>query len=183
MNVKSLTGKKIKIRRFSVPLLAVLLAVCLATALVLGTAFVILTWNISATVNANPSVHFWSWSGSSAANLFTYSVNIYPSVTTIDKNITYGITNSGTALKSTNMSWTSCSTSGNIASLGIKVYNNTAILYQQYWTSIPSFPTPFVAFSPFPSPGKYYTIYMNITGTSSASGSSTFVFTLQAPAS
>jgi hypothetical protein len=56
-------------------------------------AYVTLNWTTAATVAANPKACFIRWADGTKANIFTYSVNIFPNVKTVDENITYGIWN------------------------------------------------------------------------------------------
>lgn len=49
---------------------------------------------MTATVVANPQVCFVDWSdGITKANTFSYSVNIFPAILTVDENITHGVWN------------------------------------------------------------------------------------------
>lgn len=177
----NLRDKKIRIRghQISALLLILIVAISASSSAVFALAYVVLNWTTTATVVANPKTCFYQWSGATKSNTFSYSVNIFPSVTTIDANITYGIQNWDTVTHTVSICWQSLTTPGNIASLGLKVYNGTAVLYNQYWSSMPSFPTAWVQLNPSPAAGKIYTIYMNITGTASPTGSSTFTFDMQ----
>jgi hypothetical protein len=76
------------------------------------------------------------------------------------------------------MRWYLLTNSGNIASLNVTVYNSTTTIYSQYWSSVPTFPTAWVQFNPDPAPGKY-TIWIAITATSGATGSSVFTFEMK----
>jgi len=73
------------------------LTVLLMSSLLIGTAsavaYVTLQWTTTATVAANPKACFIKWSDETKANTFTYSVNVFPSIKTVDENITYGIWN------------------------------------------------------------------------------------------
>jgi len=158
--------------------LIVLLISSLLIATVSATAYVKLQWTITATVAPNPKVCFVKWSDGSKQNTFDYAVNIFPSVKTIDENITHGVWNWNTAAHVTYMSWYSLTNTGNIANLNVTVYNSTNTLYSQYWSSVPSLPTSWVQFNPSPSPGNY-TIWMEITATGGASGSSVFTFEMK----
>lgn len=75
-------------------LLTVLLAVlCISVVGVSAAAYVVLQWTTNATVVANPQVCFFQQGTSTKANTFSYSVNIFPSIKTVDDNITYGLWN------------------------------------------------------------------------------------------
>ena len=73
--------------------LIILLMSSLLIATVSAVAYVSLTWTITTPVVANPQVCFIKWSDGSKENTFTYSVNIFPSIKTVDENITYGVWN------------------------------------------------------------------------------------------
>jgi hypothetical protein len=135
---------------------------------------------MTATVAANPKVCFFAWSApTTKLNSFDYAVNIFPSVKTIDENITHGVWNWDTESHVTSMRWYSLTNSGNIANLNVTVYNSTTTIYTQYWTSVPSLPTGFIQFSPSPMADGKYAIRIEITATSGASGSSVFTFEMK----
>ena len=160
--------------------LIVLLITSLLIATVSATAYVTLQWTNTATVAANPKVCFFAWSApTTKLNTFDYAVNIFPSVKTIDENITHGVWNWDTTSHVTSMRWYSLTNSGNIASLNVTVYNSTTTIYTQYWTSVPTLPTGFVQFSPSPMADGKYAIRIEITATSGASGSSVFTFEMK----
>ena len=160
--------------------LIVLLITSLLIATVSAAAYVNLQWTMTATVVANPKVCFFAWSAPSIkVNTFDYAVNIFPSVKTIDENITHGVWNWDTASHVTSMRWYSLTNSGNIANLNVTVYNSTTTIYSQYWSSVPSLPTGFIQFSPSPMAGGKYAIRIEITATSGASGSSVFTFEMK----
>jgi hypothetical protein len=167
---------KINFRK-SLKLIALLIS-SLLIATVSAVAYVTLTWTTTATVVANPSVCFIQWSDGSKKNTFNYPVNIFPSIKTVDQNITFGVENWDTAVHTPSMRWVSLTTSTNVASLNVTVYNSTDTLYTQYWASVPSFPTSWSAFTTGASPGNY-TIWMEITATSGASGNSVFTFEMK----
>jgi len=158
---------------------ALLLMLVICTGVVFAVAYVALQLTSTASVQNNPKVCFIKWSDGSKANTFDYAVNIFPSITTVDANITYGVWNWDTATHTTSMRWYSLTNSGNIASLGLKVYNSTSTIYEQYWASVPSLPTSWVVFNPTPKADGKYTISLNITATASPSGSSVFTFDMK----
>jgi hypothetical protein len=155
----------------------------LISSLLIGTAsavaYVTLQATTSATVAANPKVCFVKWSDNSKQNSFDYAVNIFPSIKTVDENITHGVWNWNTEAHVTSMRWYSLTNSGNIASLNVTVYNSTMTIYSQYWSSVPSLPTGLVQFNPSPMAGGKYTIWIEITATSGASASSVFTFDMK----
>ena len=168
---------KINFRK-SLKLIALLIT-SLLIATVSAAAYVTLTWTTTATVVANPKVCFFWWSNGTKVNTFDYAVNIFPSIKTIDENITHGVWNWDTQVHVTSMRWYSLTNSGNIANLNVTVYNSTTTIYSQYWSSVPSLPTGFIQFSPSPMAGGKYAIRIEITATSGASGSSVFTFEMK----
>jgi len=165
--------------RKSLKLIALLIT-SLLIATVSAAAYVTLQWTTTATVSANPKVCFFAWSApTTKLNTFDYAVNIFPSIKTIDENITHGVWNWDTASHVTSMRWYSLTTSTNIASLNVTVYNATATIYSEYWPSVPSLPTSFVQFSPSPMASGKYAIRIEIAATSGASGSSVFTFEMK----
>jgi len=147
-------------------------------AVVSAAAYVQLQWTISATVSANPKASFWNWSGSSKANNFTYSVNIFPNIVTIDENITYGIFNDDASTRDCYMRIYSLTTSSNINSINVTVHNVTGNLWTKEWSSFGSLPTswegPFTLIA-----NAKYSIWLEINATDSASGTSTFVMEMK----
>jgi|SRR3972149_3930832 len=168
---------KIRFRK-SLKLITLLMS-SLLIATVSAVAYVTLQATTTATVGANPKVCFVKWSDNSKQNTFDYPVNIFPSIKTIDENITHGVWNWNTEAHVTSMRWYSLTSSGNIASLNVTVYNSTTTIYSQYWSSVPSLPTGFVQFNPNPMAGGKYTIWMEIIATGGASGSSVFTFEMK----
>jgi hypothetical protein len=148
-------------------------------ATVSAVAYVTLPWTNTATVAANPKVCFVKWSDGSKQNTFDYAVNIFPSIKTIDQNITHGVWNWDTQAHVTSMRWVSLTNSGNIAKLNVTVYNSTTTIYTQYWTSVPSFPTAWVQFNPSPMANGKYTIWIEITATAGATPGQQSVFTFE----
>jgi hypothetical protein len=80
---------KISVKK-SLKLLTLLIS-SLLIASVSAAAYVTLQWQATATVSANPKVCFIQWSNGQKANTFSYSVNIFPSIKTVDENVSYGI--------------------------------------------------------------------------------------------
>jgi len=94
MEKTSLRKRKVHIGKRSISLLTLLfLMITITVTSVSATAYVVLTWTTTATVTANPKVCFYKWSDQTKANTFTYSVNVFPNVITIDENITYALYN------------------------------------------------------------------------------------------
>jgi len=161
--------------------LIVLLISSLLIAAVSATAYVKLQWTTTVTVAANPRVCFFAWSApTTKLNSFNYAVNIFQSVKTVDENITHGVWNWDTeAAHVAYMQWYFLTNPDNIANLNVTVYNSTTTIYSQYWSSVPSFPTGWVQFSPSPMADGKYTIWIEITATSGASGGSVFTFEMK----
>jgi hypothetical protein len=169
---------KISFRK-SLKLIALLIT-SLLIATVSAAAYVTLQWTNTATVAANPKVCFFAWSApTTKLNTFDYAVNIFPSVKTIDENITHGVWNWDTASHVTSMRWYSLTNSSNIASLNVTVYNSTTTIYSQYWSSVSTLPTGFVQFSPSPMANGKYRIWMEIKATSGATPGQKSVFTFE----
>lgn len=74
-------------------LLFALLLIPLLVGLAGATAYVILEWQVNMTVTANPKVAFIKWQDSTKHNNFSYSVNIFPNIKTVDPNATFGVWN------------------------------------------------------------------------------------------
>jgi len=159
--------------------LIILLLSSLLIATASAVAYVTLQWTTTATVVANPKVCFVRWSDNSKQNTFDYPVNIFPSIKTIDENITHGVWNWDTEGHVAYMRWYSLTNSSNIASLNVTVYNSTTTIYTQYWSSVPSLPTGWVQFNPSPMAGGKYTIWIEITATGVASVGSVFTFEMK----
>jgi hypothetical protein len=168
---------KISFRK-SLKLIALLIT-SLLIATVSAAAYVALQWTTTTTVVANPTVCFIKWSDDSKQNTFDYAVNIFPSIKTIDENITHGVWNWDTASHVAYMRWYLLTNSGNIASLNVTVYNSTTTIYSQYWSSVPSFPTEWVQFNPSPMANGKYAIWIEITATSGATPGQQSVFTFE----
>lgn len=167
-------GKAIKFGRLTISLL--LLMVIALTGTVLAVAYIVLHWTATATVVANPSVCFVKWEDNTKHNTFSYAVNIFPSVKTLDENITYGVWNWATQPRTAYIRWNSLTNPENVAGLNLTIYNATATIYSQYWSSTPTFPTSWVSFNT--APNTKYTILIMIEASESATvgSSSTFTF-------
>ncbi len=112
------------------------LTVLLMSSLLIGTAaavaYVTLQSTTSVAIGANPKVSFIKWLDSTKANTFTYSVNIFPNVKTVDENITYGIWNDDGSTRTVYFRLASENTNTtDITSLNFTVYNGGGQLYTQ----------------------------------------------------
>jgi hypothetical protein len=158
-----------------------LLVILLASALtgsVWAIAYVVLPWTTTATVVANPSVCFVDWAdGTTKANTFDYDVNIFPSIITIDENITYGIWNWDTDPHNVSMRiLTITSNSTNVDEITTYVTNATGdIEITVTWSS--GGPTVYQQFTAAAT--SKYTIWTEITGKGGASGSSVITYNMK----
>jgi len=115
--------KPIHVGRFSIPALLLLATIVTSVAAV---AYVVLQATINATVVANPKVCFLEYPNT-RRNTFTYAVNIFPGVKTVDENMTHGIYNFDTPPHTVGLRVSAISNSGNIASWTLKVSNASDI--------------------------------------------------------
>jgi len=172
----NLKDRKIRVKGYSIS--ALLLIILAASAgIVFAVAYVALEMTSTATVQANPKVCFIKWSDSSKQNSFDYAVNIFPSVKTVDENITYGVWNWDTSTHAVNMRINSISTSSNIANVTTVVKNGATTVITVSWVTSGSLPTTWQPFTA--SASTKYTIWTEITATSGASGSSTITYELK----
>jgi len=158
-----------RIGKYTIP---VLLLVALVTGTVAAVVYVVLTFNASLTVQANPRVHFYNWTAAAPVNTFTESFNIFPGVTTINTNASCGIyaTASGTC----ELRISSISTPGNIQEVNMSIVG-TAV--QVLWTSGGGLPTSWQTFSPAAT--TYYTIWIEVEAKAGATGSSAITFEMK----
>jgi hypothetical protein len=124
--------------RKSLKLIALLItSLLIATAS--AVAYVTLTWTTTATVVANPAVCFVDWSdGTTKANTFTYTVNIFPNIKTVDENITYGIWNNVTSSRNVYLCMPTVGNSSDITSVYLKIYNATSTIFTYTWVTFPN---------------------------------------------
>jgi hypothetical protein len=121
----------------SLVLATVALLIVIST--VAATAYVILQWQANTTVAANPQVCFVSWAdGTTKANTFTYSCNVFPNIKTVDENITYGVWNwNTTATKSCHLSLASTTTNNtDITAINATIYSGGGQLFTHRWTTL-----------------------------------------------
>ena len=165
---------KVSVARYSVPLvLFVLMFVSTAVA----AAYIVYQFNISAKVEEYPKVTFWSWDTGEKGKTFTYSVNIFPGVTTIDENITYGIYCDDESEHKCYLRISSLTNLNNIARIKIKIYNSTDEILTKEWTDFSSLPTAWEEF--VVAGGKKYSIHVEIEASSSATPGQTSTFTFE----
>jgi len=174
--------KKIRMGRYTIP---ALLLVAIMVGSVIAAAYVVLYWENTFHVKANPDVCFFEWATGTKANSLTFDFDIFPGITTTDENMTYGIGHFGTGAKTPSMrlggSW---GTPGNkIQDIYVEVYNSTHSVYSNVFYE-PFAPTDFVPFDLPLYPGKY-AIYLEIDCKYDAPVDTTcgIEFQLQTPAS
>lgn len=113
----------------------------LISALMIGTAsaiaYVVLEWKASMTVQEHPKVCFIEWDTGDMANTFTYSVNIFPGVVTIDENITYGILNWDSVKHNVRFRLASTNTNEtDVDWIRYKVYNASTTIHMKDYTDL-----------------------------------------------
>jgi hypothetical protein len=160
MEVKNtnLKNRKIRIGRYTIS--ALLLLLIIGSGVVFATAYVILQWTITATVVANPTVCFIRWSDGSKNNTFSYAVNIFPSIKTVDENITYGVWNWDPLLShACHMRLASTNTnSTDVASINATIYITGTTIFTHKWTVLTD-----AAWSDFtPLANTKYTVWIEI---------------------
>lgn len=134
-----------------------------------------LEWTATATVSANPDICFTKWADGSKANTFDYAVDIFPSITTIDENITYAVSNYAASATGCSMRLANIGTPANIDWVNCTVYDGT----NQYYSINVTTTTSFAAFTPDIPATTNTTIYLAIGCASGASGSSVLTFELK----
>lgn len=160
-----LMGKRLRIGKYAIPI-ALLLTIAVGT--VAATVYVILTWTMSLTVYPNPRVHFVKWTDESPANTFTESFSIFPLVKTIQDNATYGLNSTDAGL--CNMTISGITTPDNIETVYMKVFNDTETILEITWNHGESLPQSYTDFQT--AKATIYTIWIEVTGRTGASGSS-----------
>jgi len=117
-----------------------LLTLLLSSALIAtvsATAYVTLQWTTTTTIEANPNVSFVDWSNGNKANTFTYSVNIFPSIKTVDQNISYGIWNSHGSDESCHMKLATTNTNDtDITSINVTIWTTGSTAFTHKWTDL-----------------------------------------------
>jgi hypothetical protein len=158
--------------------LIILLISSLLIATASAVAYVTLQWTTTATVATNPKACFIKWDDGTKANTFTYGVNIFPNVKTVDENITYGIWNDDGSPRTVYFRLASEDTnSSDITSLNFTVYNGG-----QLYTKLESnFDDPSLAWSSGVSlaANTKYTIWIEIQCPSGAGVGHTPEFTFE----
>jgi hypothetical protein len=171
----NLLHKKMIIGKYSIPLVA-LLALALAGS-VLAVSYVTLQFSVTTTTSTYPKVTFWQWSPGSKVNTFDYSLSLFASVNTIDENAPYGIFNDDSASHQCNLCISTLSNPTNIASLRIKIYEGANTILDKTWNSFGTLPTAWESFTT--AANTKYSIWIEVTGAASPSGSSVFALHLK----
>jgi hypothetical protein len=167
--MKSLFNKKLRIGKYSIPLLPLLLIVISSA---LATMYVTLQFTITTPVQQYPKVTFWEWSTAQKKNAFGYSMNIFANIKTIDENITCSIFNDDSVQHQCYLRLSSIINPSNIAKISITIYNSTKTIFTEEWTEFQTQPTAWKTF--VPAAHAKYTIWIEITGAGNPSGSSSF---------
>lgn len=153
-----------------------MLIVCVAT--VSAAAYAVIQWTTTATVVANPKVCFVAWTAPTVKlNSFDYAVNIFPSIKTIDENITHAVWNwdssSHTAYMRIN-SITNNATNIDLVTTYVKYGNGTTVITITWSSGGPT------TYEEFTADGTTkYTIWTEITAKSGATGSSVITYDLK----
>lgn len=141
-------------------------------------AYSILQFTITATVEPYPAVTFFQWSTSTKYNTFDYAVTIFPSLRTIDENITHGVWDWESGTHTCYIRVESLTNTGNIDYLNCTIYNSTTTLVTEKWTDFSSLPTSWS--TSFTTEYNFkYAIWIEINATSTASGSSVFTMNMK----
>jgi hypothetical protein len=160
MNLKN---RKIRIGRYTISALLLLLIIGVGT--VSAVAYVILQWTMTATVQANPKVCFIQWSDGLKQNTFSYLVNIFPSIKTVDENVTYGVWNNDTSSHACHMRLASTNTnSTDVTSVNATIYITGTTIFTHKWTV----PTDAVWYDFTPLANTKYTVWIEIECASGA---------------
>ncbi len=142
-------------------------------------AYVTLQWQTTATVSTNPKVCFIQWSNGQKYNTFSYSVGIFPSITTVDENITYGIYNWDNQMHNVYFRLASENTnSTDVAWLYFKIYTTSDTKYTSNITNFDAPSTDWSNVVQLDSNTKY-SIYIAIKAGSSAVAGHTPQFTFE----
>jgi hypothetical protein len=160
--------KSVRIGKYTIP---ALLLVALVTGTVAATVYVVLTFNASVTVQDNPRVCFYNWTATDKVNTFTESFNIFPSVKTVNDNASCGIYSATAGTSKLRIS--AITSSGNIDKVNMTVVGEAV---EVVWTG-GSLPTTWQTLTT--SDDTYYTIRIEVTADSGASGSSGITFEMK----
>ena len=157
-----------------------LLISALLIATVSAAAYVTLTWTTTATVGTYPKVCFFAWSApTTKLNTFNYAVDIFPSIKTINVNITYGIWSWDSPGQTVSMrisSITNQATNIQNVTTYVKDATNTTKITVQFIDG-GSLPTTWQSFSA--SATTKYTLWTEIEAKSTASVSSVITYELK----
>ena len=168
--MNKLLNRKVRIRNHSIPVLLLVISILVSTAL--AVAYVTLQFTITANTQSYPKVSFWDWNTSLKTNTFGYSVSLFAGVKTIDENTPYGIFNDDSVAHQCGIRVASLSVPSNIAALKIKIYSGSTSILEKEWTSFSSLPTAWESFNTVAN--TKYSIWIEVTGATSPSGSSAF---------
>lgn len=151
-----------RIGKYSVPVL-ILIALTLGTTM--AAIYMVVEFTSTVTVEANPKVCFLEWTTGNKKNRFDCAVNIFPSLRTNAKNITYGLYNWDTVSRTCDLRIFNITNPANIEGFYMRIYDGGGTLVEITWTT-QTLPTDWVTVSTAGS--TKYTIQMNVTATSDA---------------
>jgi hypothetical protein len=161
--------------------LIILLMSSLLIATASAVAYVTLQWTTTATKQDYPKVCFVQWSApTTKLNTFDYAVNIFPSVKTVDENITHGIWNWDSSSHSVSMRISSITNQAtNIQSITtyVKTMDGVTTKITVSFTDGGSLPTTYQTFTA--DAITYYLIWTEITAKSGATESSVITYELK----
>lgn len=167
-----LMRKPVRIGKYSVPAL-ILLALAVGT--VSAAVYVILQFTATVTVQQYPKVTFWEWATSTKKNTFDESFNIFPDIKSVNENASHGIFCDDTVSHTCYLRISDITNSGNIQTVYLKVYDGGTAL-EITWNYGEGLPTTWTQFTV--GPGAKYSIWMEVTGNSTASVGTSSVITL-----
>jgi len=168
-----LMSRPVRIGKYSIP---ALLLLALAVGSVAATAYVILQFTATVTVQSNPKVSFYEWATLSKRNTFNYAFNIFPSVKTVEENATHGIFCDDTVSHTCYLRISGITNSANVQIAYVKVYNATNTIVTITWNNGESLPQSWTMFTA--GAGKKYSIWMEVTATAGATVGQSSVITV-----
>jgi len=168
-----LIRRPVRIGKYSIP---ALLLLALAVGSVAATAYVILQFTATVTVQSNPKVSFYEWATLSKKNTFNYACNIFPSVKTIEENATHGIFCDDAVSHTCYLRISGITNFANVQIAYIKVYNASGTIVAITWNNGESLPQSWTVFTA--GAGKKYSVWMEVTASAGAVPSSSSVITV-----
>jgi len=102
--------------------------------IVFAAAMLYYDWTVTMT-GALPDIRFYKWSDGSSATSINLAYNIYPNITLIDNNATYGIKNWGATDKTVYMWVESCNATTWFANFTVQILNETGVVLATWTTT------------------------------------------------